>query len=209
MRILTVLLTIVLVVLVAGVVAGSSSHATLTASQAVDQARRDGFTRPILHGRESYLCSAQRFDVGPAEPTGQYADYRVPSYGLEFGDRRVPPDKDNTARIGMTVLVFPDANLAAGCARAGLYMTQHQSVDPSAALLGRPTKTYPYKMITPTTVETHMHGPNAAGQLPGTDGYYETWLSHGRAVAFGFADNRRNALVLRADLDRVAREIVG
>ena len=88
-------------------------------------------------------------------------------------------------------------------------MTQHQPVDPSAALLGRPTKTYPYKMITPTTVETHMHGPNAAGQLPGTDGYYETWLSHGRALAFGSTYNAKDAAVLRTDLDRIAREIAG
>jgi hypothetical protein len=207
MRILSVLLAIALVVLVAGFVAGSSSHATLTAFQAVDQARRDGFTRPTLQGKESYLCGAQRFDVGPAHPSGQYADYRVPSYGLEFGDRRVPPDKDNRGRILMLMLVFHDANLAARCAHAGLYMTEHQPVDSSAFLLGRPTKTYPYRMITSTTVETHMHGPTARGQVAGTDGYYETWLTHGRALAFGSANNAKDAEVLRTDLDRIARQI--
>jgi hypothetical protein len=207
MRILTGLLAIALVVLVAGVVAGSSSQATLTASQAVDQARRDGFTRPTLQGKGSYLCGAQRFDIGPADPTGQYADYRVPSYGLELGDRRVPPDKDNTGRILMLVLVFRDAGFAARCAHAGLYMTEHQPVDSSAFLLGRPTKTYPYRMITPTTVETHWHGREARGQVAGTDGYYETWLSHGRALAFGSAFNAKDAEVLRTDLDRIASQI--
>ena len=209
MRILTVLLAIALVVLVAGVVAGSSSHATLTASQAVDQARRDGFTRPGLLDKESYLCDPHRVDIGPAEPSGQYADYRVPEYGLAFGDRRVPPDQDNTARIGLTVLVFHDANVAARCASAGLYMTEHQPVDSRAFLLGRATKTYPYRMITQTTAETHMHGPSARGQEPGTDGYYETWLSHGRVLAFGSAYNARDAEVLRDDLDRIARQIAG
>jgi hypothetical protein len=131
----------------------------------------------------------------------------VPSYGVEFRDRRAPPDKEDTARIAMTVLVFRDANSATRCARAGLYMTQHQPVDSRAFLLGRPTKTYPYRMITPTTAETHMHGPNARGQGPGTDGYYETWLSHGRVLAFGFAYNAKNALVMRTDLDRIARQI--
>jgi hypothetical protein len=127
--------------------------------------------------------------------------------GLGFGDRRAPLEKDDTGQIAMTVLVFRDANLAARCAQAGLYLTEHQPVDSSAALLGRPTKTYPYKMITPTTVETHMHGPHAAGQEPGTDGYYETWLSHGRVLAFGLAYNAKNALVMRTDLDRIARQI--
>jgi hypothetical protein len=64
-------------------------------------------------------------------------------------------------------------------------------------------------MITPTTVETAHARPQGAGQLPGMDGYYETWLSHGRAVPLGFADNRKNALVIRADLDLVAREMAG
>ena len=109
----------------------------------------------------------------------------------------------------MLVLVFRDADFAARCARAGLYMTEHQPVDSRAFLLGRPTKTYPYKMISPTTVETHQHGPKAVGQLPATDGYYETWLSHGRAVAFGFAFNAKDAEVLRTDLDRIASQIAG
>ena len=136
------LLAIALVVL-AGVVAGSSSPGTLTASQAVDQARKDGFTRPWLLDKESYLCDAHRFDVGPAEPSGQYADYRVPSYSLAFGDRRVPPDQDNTARIGMTVLVFRDANLAARCARAGLYMTEHRWSIPPRPCSGAPPRRTP------------------------------------------------------------------
>ena len=110
----------------------------------------------------------------------------------------------------MAVLVFRDANLAAGCARAGLYMTQHQPVDSWRVLCsGCPAKAYPYRMITPTTAETHMHGPKARGQVAGTDGYYETWLTHGRALAFGSAYNEKDAEVLRTDLDRIANQIAG
>ena len=82
-------------------------------------------------------------------------------------------------------------------------------VDSSAFLLGRPPKTYPYRMITPTTVETHWHGREARGQVAGTDGYHETWLSHGRALAFGSAFNAKDAEVLRTDLDRIASQIAG
>ena len=89
----------------------------------------------------------------------------------------------------MTVLVFPDANDAVRCARAGLYMTQHHPIDSRAYALGHLGRTFPYRMITPTTAETHMHGPNARGQEPGTDGYYETWFSYGRVLAFGLANS--------------------
>ena len=105
------------------------------------------------------------------------------------------------------MLVFRDANSAARCARAGLYVMQHQPVDSRGFPLGPPGKTYPYRMITPTTAETNMHGPKARGQLPGTDGYYETWLSYGRVLAFGLAYNAKNALVVRSDLDRIASQI--
>jgi hypothetical protein len=43
----------------------------------------------------------------------------------------------------MTVLVFPDANDAVRCARAGLYMTQHHPIDSRAYALGRLGRTFP------------------------------------------------------------------
>jgi hypothetical protein len=52
-----------------------------------------------------------------------------------------------------------------------------------------------------------MHGPNGRGQEPESDGYYETWLSYGGVLAFGSANNAKNALVVRTDLDRIARQI--
>jgi hypothetical protein len=208
MRIWAPLAGIAVVVVVCGFAADSwASPATMTAAEALHQARADGFTRPALESGESYLCDAHRIDVGPADPAGRYADYQVPAYGLGFGDHRAPPDKQDTAQIVMTVLAFRDANHAARCAPAGLYPTQHQPVDSRAFSLGRPAKTYPYRMIAPTTAETHMHGPNARGQEPGTDGYYETWLSYGRVLAFGLASNAKNAPVVRSDLDRIARQI--
>jgi hypothetical protein len=208
MRIWALLAGLAVVIAGCGFAADSrGSSSTMTATEALHQARADGFTRPARKAGESYRCDPHRIDVGPANPTGDYADYQVPSYGLEFGDRRAPPDKEDTARIAMTVLVFRDANSATRCARAGLYMTQHQPVHSTAFLPGRSTQTFPYRMITPTTAETHMHGPDAVGQLPMTDGYYETWLSYGRVLAFGLAYNAKHALVMRTDLDRIARQI--
>jgi hypothetical protein len=208
MRIWAPLAGLAVVIAASGFAADSKgSSSTMTAAQALHQARADGFTRPGLESGQSYLCDAHRIDVGPANPTGQYADYQVPSYGLGFGDRRAPLEKDDTGQIVMTVLVFRDANHAARCAQAGLYMTEHQPVHSTAFLLGRSTQTFPYRMISPTTAETHMHGPYAVGQLPTTDGYYETWLSYGRVLAFGSAQNAKNALVVRTDLDRIARQI--
>jgi hypothetical protein len=208
MRIWAPLAGIAVVIAACGFAADSrGASSTMTAAEALHQARADGFTRPALESGESYQCDAHRIDVGPANPAGQYADYQVPSYGLGFGDHRAPLEKDDTGQIVMAVLVFRDANHAARCARAGLYMTQHQPVDSRSFSLGRPGKTYPYRMITPTTAETHMHGPTARGQEPGTDGYYETWLSYGRVLAFGLAYNAKNALVVRSDLDRIARQI--
>jgi hypothetical protein len=208
MRIWAPLAGLAVVIAACGFAADSrGSSATMTAAEALHQAGADGFTQPALESGESYLCDAHRIDVGPANPTGQYADYQVPSYGLGFGDRRASFEKDDTGQIAMTVLVFSDANSATRCAQAGLYMTEHQPVDSTAFVLGSSGKTYPYRMITPTTAEIHMHGPHAAGQEPGTDGYYETWLSHGRVLAFGLAYNEKNALVVRTHLDRIARQI--
>jgi len=208
MRVWAPLAGIAVVIAACGLAADSrGSSSTMTAAEALHQARADGFTGPGLESGESYLCDAHRIDVGPASPAGRYADYQVPSYGLGFGDRRAPPDKQDTGQIAMTVLVFSDANHAARCARAGLYMTQHQPIDSRAYALGHLGRTFPYRMITPTTAETHMHGPNARGQEPGTDGYYETWLSYGRVLAFGLAYSAKNALVVRSDLDRIARQI--
>ncbi len=103
--------------LVAGCMgSGSASHPPLTAAQALHQARADGFTGVVPSGGQSWRCAGHTADIGPAQTTGRYAAYKRPRHGVEFGDRRVPPTKDNTARIAMVVLVFSHARVAA---RAG------------------------------------------------------------------------------------------
>jgi hypothetical protein len=87
----------------------------------------------------------------------------------------------------MAVFVFADDGFAARCARAGIYTSEHQPVDPHAAALGRRSKTFPYKLIAATTVETHMHRVNAPGAVFPSDGQYETYLASGRAFAIWLA----------------------
>jgi hypothetical protein len=189
---------------------GSGSHATLTAGQAVHRARMDGFTRAGRGPRgESWRCSARTSQIGPAQTTGRYADYTRPVYSIEFGDRRAPPTQDNTDRIVMSVIVFADARFAARCAHAGIYTSEHQPINLAAAAQGGHSKTFGYRLIAGTTVETHMHKPGAPGTLFPTDGQYETYVAHGRALALGLAYNRHDSRVVQGDLVRIAAEISG
>ena len=188
---------------------GSASHPTLTAAQALHQARADGFTGVVRAGGESWHCSAHASDIGPAQTTGRYAAYRRTRYGLEFGDRRVPNTKDNTARIGMSVLVFRDAHLAARCAAAGMYADEHQPVEPDASFEGLPTKTFRYKLIAGTTVESHMHKSGLPGTEFPSDGQYDTFIARGRVLALGLAYTAHDSQIVQSDLTRLAEEIAG
>jgi len=188
---------------------GSASHPTLTASQALHRARADGFTGIVRAGGESWRCDAHTSAIGPVQTTGRYAAYTRMNYGVEFGDRRVPPTKDNTARIAMLVVVFSDARLAARCAAAGIYTDEHQPIDVTAAARGRRTKTYPYKVIAGTTVESHMHKSGLPGSAFPSDGQYDTFIARGRVLALGLAYTAHTSQIVQADLTRLAAEVAG
>jgi hypothetical protein len=209
-RLRTLLAGLVVTALAAGCAGGGSgSHSVLTAAQALHQARTDGFTRAVHRPRESLKCNARTSTVGPPQPTGRYADYKLPMYSIEFGDRRVPPTSDNTARIAMAVFVFADTGFAARCAHAGIYTSEHQPVHPDAVALGRRSKTFPYKLIGETTVETHMHKRGAAGTWFPSDGQYETFLASGGVYAIGLAYTEHDSRIVQQDLARIAAEISG
>jgi hypothetical protein len=184
-------------VVAAGCLGGGSQHATLSPSDALAQARGDGFVKPHRGPGQSWHCARPSESDSPA--------YR-PNYSVSFGDKRVPPTSGNTARIAMMVVVFPDAATAKQCAKAGIYGAMHTPVHPSNPL----GPFIPYKLIDSTTVETGMHAPGAAGFANSEDdGEYETWIAHGRVFALGLAYNEPHSRIVRDDLQQLAAEIAG
>ena len=176
---------------------GGSQHATLTAADALAQARRDGFVKPKRGPGQSWHC---------ARPSESDSLPLRPNYSLVFGDKRVPPASGNSARIAMMVVVFRDAATAKRCAEAGIYGATHTPVRPSHPL----GPFIPYKLIDSTTVKTHMHAPGAPGSAsPADDGEYDTWLANGRVLALGLAYNEPHSKIVRDDLERLAGEIAG
>jgi len=174
-----------------------SQHATLSANDALAQARNDGFVNPKRGPGQSWHC------VPPSESDA--LPYR-PNYSLTFGDKRVPPASGNSARIAMMVVVFPDAATAEQCARAGIYQAMHTPVHPSNPL----GPFIPYKVIDSTTVKTHMHAPGASGfENREDDGEYDTWLADGRVLALGLAYNQPHSKIVHDDLQQLAAEIAG
>jgi len=81
----------------------------------------------------------------------------------------------------MELFVLPSARFAARCAQGGIYSQKHAEVR-----LGFP-KLWPYKVISPTTVEIGMHKSDAPGSVRGQTGEYDTYLADGRVFAFGQA----------------------
>jgi hypothetical protein len=182
-----------------------SRHATLSASDALAQARADGFVRPTRDTfLPSYECDGHYIDVGPPQTTtGRYADYVHPSYAFAFSDRRV-----HVARIAIRITVFPDAATAARCARASIYAAKHIPLGRNPTATPGPTR--PYKLIDSTTVETYMHPPGQPGEVfPDDTGQYETFLARGRVFAQGVAYNEPHSRVVREDLERIAEEVGG
>jgi hypothetical protein len=183
-----------------GCAGGSSSHVAMTATQAIHQARADGFVDVGRRRAGSWRCAPHAFGVGPAQTTGRYSDYARPVYSVEFGDRRAPAHADNTARVGMAVDVFRSAAFAARCAKSALE---------SERLLMSHGKLLPYKVISDTTVEHGMHPVDTPGNTPGDTGQFETWLADGRAFAWGIAYNAHDSRIVQADLARLAHEVGG
>jgi hypothetical protein len=89
---------VALVAVAAGCFGGSGASArTLTASEAVHEARADGFSRVSRSAGASWRCGARSADTGPTTTVGQYASYRRASYALQFADKLLPNVDDDTA----------------------------------------------------------------------------------------------------------------
>ena len=184
-----------LAALAGGCLGGGSQHATLSASDALAQARADGFVNPRRVRSVAWRCDGKTWDQARPGEAGPGGHFVVSSYDVVFDDKRVPVQPDSTARIAMTVVVFPDAATARRCADALIYQATHAG------------PAVPFKVIDPTTVQTH---PDARGvEFPEDAGEYNTSFAHGRVFAIGFAHNRAHWKIVRADLERLAAEIAG
>lgn len=193
-----------IVALAAGCFGGSSAHPTLTEKRAIRQATAEGlkvYRMPLT----SWYCRGFEAEQGPAATTGRYASYTRDSYEIQLDDKRVKPGPGNTARIGMLVAVFPNASIAGRCARASLFQTDHLLVSPTSSR----TRVIPHTMVSPVTMETHVHKPDTPGNIAGQDGEYDTYFADGRVLALGLAYNEPNSRVVEDDLKTIASEIAG
>jgi len=193
-----------LALVVAGCLGGGSQRAMLSATDALAQARKDGFVNPKHVRSVAWRCDGKTWDQARPDAVGADAHFVVSNYELVFDDKRVPLESDNTARIAMLVVVFPDAGMARRCADSFVYQSTHSPSDPS-----NPTGPHiPYKVVDSTTVEMHPHAPGS-GVFPEDTGDYNTMLARGRVFGLGFSHNMPHAKIVRADLERLAAEIAG
>ena len=188
----------------AGCLGGDGHHGTLSASEALAQARKDGFVRPSrVTAVQTYMCGDGRFDVGTST-SGKYAGFSRPAYQFQFGDSRVHAGAGNVSRIAMLITVFPDAATAKACAQAGLYVDLHP--DPAFGKSAR----LPRRQIDSTTVVIDEHRAGRAGDSFKDDtGEYDLFLANGRVFAQGLASNVPHSKIVREDLERLAAEIAG
>src|SRR6266508_5134191 len=123
MRRLVVLAVVAALVAVAvGCVGGGSQHVTLSARDALAQAREDGCVKVSRQAHpEAWWCDrrAARSDV-PG-----WTHYVTPNYAIHVEDKRVPPGPGNTGRIIMMVVVFRNDSIARRCAEGGIYQNMH------------------------------------------------------------------------------------
>ena len=113
-------------VLAAGCMGRDSHHSTLSASDALAQARADGFVRPVRDTQPpSYKCVGHFVNVGLRSPPAGTPATSAPATPWRSTTRRVPPGPENVARIAMLVIVFRDAATAAECARAAIFSEMH------------------------------------------------------------------------------------
>jgi hypothetical protein len=172
---------------------GSGSHHALIASQAIAQAKKQGFVQVRrLPNRQTWRCSggkspALEFGPNPGDPRHAYVR---PRYWFLVGDRRLPVAANGSARVLMAVVVFPTAADAARCARAGLYYAEHMPTGPAPS-----AQTEPYRRIDGTTV--------AWGDRPTN---FETYIARGQVLADGLAHNAHDSAIIRTDLLRLANQ---
>jgi hypothetical protein len=200
-----VLGALALVALAAGCFGSSSAQPALTGGQAVRQARADRFTGVERASAGSWHCDRFGVEFGPPATTGNYERYVRPSYQLSVGDKRVPPAEDGTGRILIVLSVFPNASIAARCARALLWETDHPRVP---FIVGR-QPAIRHRMVSPVTMETHRHKIDAPGNIYPDDGEYDTVFANGRVLAMGLAYTRPTSRIVEGDLERLASQIAG
>ena len=153
------------------------------------------------HAGTAWHCSATsiRLDAAAhARPGDVRSQYQV-----TFGDRRTPPYSDDTARIAMEVFVFRSSRDVARCARAGIYVDEHQPVP------GKPTKFMAYRKFGPHTIAYGLRRADAPGSVHGETGTYDTQLADGRILALGIAYTGHDSRIVEADLTRLAHQIAG
>ena len=187
-----------------GCMGGGSHHATLSASDALAQARGDEFVKASRAKRPpTYRCAVHDFELG-ISTSGRYAGYVRPTYQLAIDDSRVHKGSGNVARIAMLVTVFPDAATARACAEAGIYVDLH----PDPAFKG--SARLPRRQIDSTTVVIDEHEAGRRGDSFRDDtGQYDIFLADGRVFAQGLAYNVPHSKIVREDLQRLAAEIAG
>jgi hypothetical protein len=180
---------------------GGGGHATLSAGQALAQARSDGFQRSVLARRPAtYLCGERRFQTG-ISTSGRDAGYTRPTYQFEVNGSRGAAG--NVSGILMMVTVFPHAALARRCADAGIYLDLHPLPVGNSARVSR-------RQIDSETVLIGEHKPGAPGAMsPQDTGQYDVFLADGRVFAQGVAGNEHDTKIVREALERLAGEIAG
>jgi hypothetical protein len=183
---------------------GGGHHGTLSANDALTQARSDEFVKGSIAKRPpTYRCAEREFELG-ISTSGRYAGYVRPTYQLEIDDSRVHNGPGNVARIAMLVTVFPDAATAKACAAAGVYLDLHP--DPTFGGSAR----LPRRQIDSKTVVIDEHRAGRAGDSFNDDtGQYDVFFSDGRVFAQGRASNVPHMKIVRDDLERLAAEIAG
>jgi len=177
-------------------------HGTLSANEALAQARSDEFVKGSIAKRPpTYRCADREFELG-ISTSGRYAGYVRPTYQLSIDDSRVHNGPGNVGRIAMLVTVFPDAATAKACAAAGIYLDLHP--DPDSGQSGRLSR----RQIDSTTVVIDEHKAGRAGDSFKDDtGQYDVFLSNGRVFAQGLAYNVPHTKIVREDLEKLAAEI--
>lgn len=186
----------------AGCVGDASHHPTLSAKEALAQARSDGFVRPVRYNQLlTYLCAEHQFVVGTST-SGRYAGYTRPTYQLEFDDSRVHVGPGNVARIAMVITVFPEPRRPA--VRPGWDLPRHASVT------SQRERTPLAHDVDPTTIVIDKHEAGRRGDSFRDDtGQYDTFFAQGRVFAQGLAANVPHSKIVREDLERLAAEIAG
>jgi hypothetical protein len=195
-------LVLPLAAVAAGCLGSSSHHAALTASQAVAQAKADGFTKVMLApGPPAWNCSHEiattraNIESGVYKMYGRHLRFEKPRYQLEA---KLPKVGGN----GLVVIIaLPSASLAARCVKAEFDI--YERTIPGVIR-------QPYKVIDAATIVVDPNPPGAPGSTsPTATGDYEIYLSNGGVLALGNADTRQSAATVESKLSALVRQISG